>query len=48
MYKTFSLLAYKKAKLISKMVDYYETIGAVNPILEAVLIVEWKLGNYER
>ena len=44
-----SLLAYKKAKLISKMVDYYTTIGASNPIIQAVLIVEWKLGNdYER
>lgn len=42
MHKTFSLLAYKKAKLIEKMVDYYITIGAINPLLQAVLIVEEK------
>ncbi len=42
MHKTFSLLAYKKAKLINKMVDYYTTIGANNPIMQAVLIVEEK------
>jgi len=39
----------KKAKLIERMVDYYTTIGASNPIVQAVLIVEWKLGiDYER
>lgn len=38
--KTFNLLAYKKAKLIEKMIDYYTTIGAKNPLIEAVLIVE--------
>lgn len=41
----------KKAKLIERMVDYYITIGANNPLLQAILIVEEKenLGsNYER
>ena len=46
--KTISLQTAQKAKLIEKMIDYYETIGATHPILQAVLIVEWKLGNYER
>ena len=42
-------MAYRKAKLISKMVDYYFTIGAKNPLLQAVLIVEEKIGrDYER
>lgn len=42
MSKTFSFLAYRKAKLIERMVDYYITIGANNPLLQAILIVEEK------
>lgn len=42
-----SLFAYRKAKLIERMVDYYITIGATNPIIQAVLIVEEK-ENLER
>lgn len=37
-----SFLAYRKAKLIERMVDYYITIGANNPLLQAILIVEEK------
>ncbi len=49
MNNAISLRVVKKAKLIERMVDYYITIGANNPLLQAVLIVEWKLGNdYER
>ena len=49
MNNAISFKAIKKAKLIEKMVDYYTTIGVSNPIVQAVLIVEWKLGNdYER
>ena len=49
MNNTISLRVVKKAKLIERMVDYYATIGATNPIVQAVLIVEWKLRNdYER
>ena len=44
-----SFLAYRKAKLITKMVDYYITIGAKNPLLQAILIVEENFGrSYER
>lgn len=37
-----TLQTIKKAKLIERMVDYYKTIGAKNPLLQAILIVEEK------
>ena len=42
MNNAISLRVVKKAKLIEKMVDYYFTIGAKNPLLQAILIVEEK------
>ena len=43
-----SILTYKKAKLIERMVDYYSTIGAKNPLLQAILIVEERIASRGR